>query len=128
MKINHIALWTKDLEKSKAFYETYFGAIAGNKYSNQVKQFTSYFLSFPDSDCRLEIMTVPFLNQADSDYDTIGLAHFAISVGSAENVNQIVERLRIDKFKIISEPRTTGEGYYESVVCGPDGNNIEITI
>ncbi|WP_339792763.1 MAG: VOC family protein [Imperialibacter sp.] len=126
MKIEHIALWTTKLEELKDFYTTYFAATAGEKYHNPTKQFTSYFLSF-DSGARLEIMARPEVELHPGDAYRKGLIHWAMSVGSKEKVNQLTEQLRKDGFEIIGEPRTTGDGYYESVVADPDGNLVEIT-
>jgi lactoylglutathione lyase len=129
MKIEHLAIWVKDLEKTKAFYEKYFQARSGEKYHNPKKQFESYFLSFADGP-RLELMHRPDLKVfiKDRHQEFIGLAHFAISVGSKEKVDTLTEHLRKDGYEVIGEPRTTGDGYYESVVLDPEGNRIEITI
>jgi len=126
MKIEHVALWTPDLERSRAFYETYFGAVAGDKYTNTSKQFQSYFLSFTDG-ARLELMQMPDIVDAPS-AQHFGWIHIAISVGSKVDVDALTDRLRNDGYTIASEPRTTGDGYYESVVLDPDGNRIEITV
>ncbi len=126
MKITHIAIWVKNLEEEKAFYEKYFGALAGEKYTNSKKEFQSYFLKFDDG-CQLELMTIPdLLEKKDGHY--LGLAHLAISVGSKEKVDETTEVLRKDQFNIVGEPRWTGDGYYESVVLDPEGNRVEITI
>nr|WP_293833802.1 VOC family protein [uncultured Arsenicibacter sp.] len=129
MKIEHIAIWVNDLETMKAFYIRYFGATANEKYHNPVKHFQSYFLSFEDG-CRLELMQRPDIADAPKDYNrqTTGLIHFAVSVGSRENVDALTEQLRQDGFPIAGEPRTTGDGYYESVVLDPENNIIEITV
>lgn len=129
MKIEHIALWTKDLEKMKSFYERYFDAKAGVKYSNPQKKFESYFLSF-DSGSRLELMQMPSVpDSANNIYNQfIGLIHFAVSTGSKERVDSLTSQLKNDGFKILDGPRTTGDGYYESVALDPDGNRVEITV
>jgi lactoylglutathione lyase len=129
LKIEHIAIWTNDLERLKSFYEKYFHILVGEKYVNPKKGFESYFLSF-DSGCRLEIMTMPGINPRDKDVlkQFQGLTHYAISVGSKEKVDSLTEVLRTDGFQIVGEPRTTGDGYYESVVLDPDGNRVEITV
>ncbi|HYF67376.1 MAG TPA: VOC family protein [Ohtaekwangia sp.] len=129
MRIEHIAIWTNDLERLKTFYQTYFHVSAGEKYTNPVKKFTSYFLNF-ESGCRLEIMQMPGINPHDQDSlkQFIGLTHFAISVGSMDRVNELTEQFRKDGIIVASEPRRTGDGYYESVVLDPDGNQLEITI
>ena len=127
MKIEHLAIWVNDLEGLKSFYETYFGAIAGNKYHNPSKKFTSYFLSFEDGP-RLELMHRPDITQKLSGLEEhIGISHFAVSVDSKEKVDALTEQLRDFGCKIIGEPRTTGDGYYESVVLDPENNTIEIT-
>ena len=46
MRIEHVAIWTTDLERLREFYECYFGAVAGSRYENPRKQFQSYFLAF----------------------------------------------------------------------------------
>ncbi len=129
MKIEHLAIWTPDLERLKSFYENYFGAVAGAKYLNSKKQFESYFLSF-ETGARLEIMKKPDIpaNRNDIHDQYRGLIHFAISVGSKERVDSLTNELRAGGFEIVGEPRTTGDGYYESVVLDPDGNRIEITV
>lgn len=126
MKITHIAIWVKNLEEEKAFYEKYFGALAGEKYTNPKKKFQSYFLKFDDG-CQLELMTIPDLSEK-KDGHYLGLAHLAISVGSKENVDETTEILRKNQFNIVGEPRWTGDGYYESVVLDPEGNRVEITV
>ena len=128
MRIEHIAIWTEDLERLRRFYEKYFNASAGPKYHNPKKSFDSYFLSFEDGP-RLEIMSMPGITSRDSDAlkQFFGLTHFAVAVGSKERVNLLTEQFRADGIVIIGEPRTTGDGYYESVIADPDGNRIEIT-
>ena len=126
MKIEHVALWTHDLEHSHTFYETYFKGKANDKYTNPAKQFESYFLTFGDG-ARLELMQMPGI-AAGLSHPTLGWAHIAVAVGSQTTVDTLTERLRHDGYIIESEPRTTGDGYYESVVLDPDGNRIEITI
>jgi len=129
MKINHIAIWVKDLESMKSFYQKYFNVKSNEIYFNPNKNFRSYFLSF-DSGCRLELMHKPEIpeNLNDPQKQNIGFIHFAISVGSKAKVDQLTEDLRSANFQIVGEPRTTGDGYYESVVLDPEGNRIEITI
>lgn len=127
MRIEHIAVWAKDLEKLKEFYMTYFQAKAGEKYTNTRKNFTSYFLSFDDG-CRLELMQMPGIPESQNDIykQFSGLIHFAVSVGSKEKVDSLTEQLRKDGYEIVGEPRTSGDGYYESVVLDGEGNRVEI--
>ncbi len=128
MTIEHVALWTTDLEGSKHFYTRYFGAVAGERYHNPTKQFTSYFLRFA-SGARLELMHKPTLLPAVAGAaPVVSYAHLAFSTGSKEAVNDLTARLRADGYVVLGEPRTTGDGYYESVVADPDGNPVEITV
>src|SRR5258707_1568615 len=129
MRIEHLAMWVKDLEKQKAFYEKYFQARESEKYINHQKNFQSYFMSF-DSGSRLELMHKPEIPASSNDTfaQNIGLIHFAVSVGSKEKVDQLTTELKQSGFKILDGPRTTGDGYYESVILDPEGNRIEIAI
>ena len=127
MKLEHIAIWTPRLEKLKSFYVTYFQGKAGEIYHNPKKQFYSYFLQF-ESGARLELMQRPDIpeNANDITKQYQGLIHFAFATGSPENVNELTGRLKSDGYKVIGEPRWTGDGYYESVILDPDGNRVEI--
>lgn len=128
MKIEHLAIWVKDLDGMKNFYETFFGATSGNKYNNETKKFTSYFLSFKDGP-RLELMHSPEIDDKFlKNEEQMGLSHFAISVGSKKKVDELTKTLKDSGFSIIGNPRTTGDGYYESVVLDPEQNRIEITV
>ena len=128
MKIEHLAIWVSDLEKMRSFYEDYFSASSGQLYENPNKNFSSYFLSFEEG-ARLELMQKPEIPaQPDKAREHLGIIHFAISVGTKEKVDALTERLKIDGYEIVGEPRTTGDGYYESVVLDPEGNRIEITV
>ncbi len=126
MRIEHIAIWAEDLERLRAFYTTYFDMQCGDLYHNPTRQYTSYFLSFADEQTRIEIMHIPNMRHPASQGNLRGLAHVAISVGGQEAVRALTERLRHDGYTILSEPRTTGDGYYESVVADPEGNYVEI--
>lgn len=127
MKIEHIAIWTDNVEKMREFYQIYFGASCGDKYTNHNKNYTSYFLSFGDGNCRIELMSRPDIDSLSSRRGmTTGLAHISISVGGREDVDMLTQRLRCDGYTIIGEPRTTGDGYYESVISDPEGNYIEL--
>lgn len=128
MRIEHLAIWVTDLEGMKEFYEDYFYAVAGEKYHNPNKNFTSYFLSF-EKGSRLELMFRPDIKELKKESpEFLGLTHFAISISSKEKVDSLTERLRKDGYTIVGEPRTTGDGYYESVVLDPERNRIEITV
>lgn len=126
MKIEHVAIWVRDLEGMKEFYEKYFHCHANTKYENSIKQFESYFLTF-ESGTRLEIMCKSGIEKKVLE-EIIGWAHIAISLGSREAVNQLTSRLEKDGFALVSNPRFTGDGYYESVVKDPEGNLIELTV
>jgi len=128
MHIEHVAIWTRDPERLRSFYETYFDAVAGPRYENPRKQFMSYFLSFR-SGARLELMSVPTLrdDNGGAKPPAIGYAHLAMTVGDESSVDALTERLRADGYRVLDGPRRTGDGYYESVIADPDGNHIEIT-
>ncbi|MGR3810107.1 VOC family protein [Jiulongibacter sp. NS-SX5] len=127
-KIEHLALYCSDLEAMRAFYQQYFSATANEKYINEKKGFESYFLSFDDGS-RLEIMTKTGIDVLSvPGFERLGYTHFAMSVGSKEEVDRITNQLRSDGYTVAGECRTTGDGYYESVVLDPEGNRIEITV
>ncbi len=127
MKIEHIAIWVKDLEIIRDFYTRYFGMHCNEKYINKMKRFSSYFLSF-ESGTRIEIMHKSGISDQQNDNAGMyGLAHFAISVGDREKVDQLTEDLRRGGIHIVGPPRVTGDGYYESIVQDPEGNLVEIT-
>ena len=127
MRIEHVAIWTEDLEKMRNFYQTYFNMKCSDKYENNKKGLSSYFLSF-DSGARIEIMTRKDIPNENGEKGLVnGLTHIAISVGERNIVDKLTEQLRLDGFKIFGEPRMTGDGYYESVIIDPEGNHIEIT-
>ncbi|MDR0928491.1 MAG: VOC family protein [Oscillospiraceae bacterium] len=126
MHIEHIALWVSDLDASAAFYERFFAAKPGALYQNPKTGFCSRFIAF-DTGARLELMTRPGKTCAAAQ-DALGYAHIALSVGSREAVDRLTDALREAGVRVQSAPRVTGDGYYESVVCDPDGNLIEITV
>lgn len=143
MTIAHVALWVSDLEKMRSFYERYFGARTGTKYENTRKRFESYFLSF-DSGLRLELMkkeSVYFREEGDSQSasfsgdadryvspERIGYSHIAFAVGSEDVVDRLTAELAAQGVPVLSGPRRTGDGYYESVIADPEGNVVEITV
>ena len=128
MQIEHLAVWVHDLELMRAFYLTYFDTTAGEKYTNATTQLVSYFIYFGEGKTRLELMTRPDIQAvAGKRGFSMGMAHFAISIGGKERVNALTERLRKDNYTIFKEPRTTGDGYYESVILDPEENYIEIS-
>ncbi len=127
MKIEHIAMYVNDLEKTKNFFEKYFNASSNNVYQNSKTGFRSYFLSFGDG-ARLEIMNKSEMEDSVKSLQRTGYIHLAFSVGSKEEVDRLTEVLKADGYEVISGPRTTGDGYYESCVVGIEGNLIEITI
>ena len=126
MRIEHIAMYVNDLEKTKEFIDKYFNAIPNEGYHNQKTDFRSYFLSFDDG-ARLEIMNKPQMEDAGKTLTRTGYIHIAFSVGSKDAVNELTEKIRKDGYSVISGPRTTGDGYYESCIIGIEGNQIEIT-
>lgn len=128
MKIEHIALWTRELERIKDFYVEFLSGKSNDKYINHKTGFESYFITF-DSGTRLEIMQMPSIpaNKNDIDEQYTGYIHVAMSTGNRTNVDELTNKLREKGYRVVSEPRETGDGYYESCVLDPDGNRIEIT-
>jgi lactoylglutathione lyase len=128
MKLEHVAVYTKDLDALRAFYMQYFQATSNDLYVNPRKGFRSYFLSFAGG-ARLELMqmdSVP-ISLNDPIAQATGLTHIAFSVGSRGDVDRMAERLRNDGFRVVDGPRQTGDGYYECAFLDPDGNRVEIT-
>ena len=127
MRIEHIGLYVNDLEKARKFFVRYLGGCSNDGYHNKATGFRSYFISF-ESGTRLEIMTRPGMTDAEKALYRTGFSHVAFSVGSKERVNELTDRLRADGYQVLSGPRTTGDGYYESLVVGLEDNQIEITV
>ena len=126
MKIEHVAVYTRNLDALRDFYRTYFGASSNDRYQSK-SGMQSYFLTFDDG-ARLELMWLPSLQNDAAGAGFTGFAHLAFSVGSREAVDSLTERIVRDGHRLISAPRTTGDGYYESCIADPDGNAVEITI
>ena len=126
MKIEHIALYVNDLEAARDFFITYLGGKSNDGYHNPRTDFRSYFMSF-DGGARLELMTKPGMEDQEKHLNRTGFVHIAFSVGSKERVNELTEKLRTAGYEVVSGPRTTGDGYYESCIVVIEGNQIELT-
>ncbi|MFZ1009393.1 MAG: HAD-IA family hydrolase [Candidatus Sulfotelmatobacter sp.] len=118
-RINHVAAWVSDLERARAFYERWFKAAAGPKYSSTKRDFQSHFLSL-DNGARLELMTSPA--------EAPRPAHLAVSVGSRDAVDRLIQTMEAAGVRVVSLPRVTGDGYYEAVITDSEGNLVEITV
>lgn len=130
MRLEHIAIWTSQLEALKEFYSKYFGGQPGPKYHNEKKQFHSYFLTF-NSGARLEIMSSPNIpgNRKDTiAAEHLGIIHIAFEVNSVREVDDKSAELSNAGYQILSGPRTTGDGYYEFATLDPDNNRLEVTV
>ncbi len=127
MKIEHIAMYVKDLEASKDYYEKYFGATSNELYHNKNTGFKSYFLSFQDG-ARIELMNLSELEEKSENNKRTGYIHLAFSVGSEEKVRELTDKIQNDGYEVTSMPRTTGDGYFESCVTDTEGNLVEITV
>lgn len=125
MIIGHIAIWTEDLEAMKDFYIRYFNGASNEKYTNSLKRFESYFITF-EGDTKLELMRKTSITKPLDLEERIGIAHIAFALGSKEAVLSLTETLRADGYVIAGEPRTSGDGYFESVVLDLEGNRIEL--
>lgn len=126
MKIEHVAIYVNELEAAREFFITYLGGRSNDGYHNPRTDFRSYFISFDDG-ARLELMTKPEMDDQKKTLNRTGYAHIAYSVGSRERVNELTEQLKAAGYEVISGPRTTGDGYYESCIVAVEGNQIEIT-
>ena len=126
MKIEHIAVYVNDLEAARDFFVTYLEGRSNDGYHNKNTGFRSYFISFDDG-ARLEIMNKPEMADPEKALNRTGYIHVAFSVGSKAKVDELTERLRLDGYEVVSGPRTTGDGYYESCIVAIEGNQIEIT-
>ena len=127
MRIEHVALYVKDLEAAREFFITYLEGEANDGYYNPKTGFRSYFIRFGDG-ARLELMNKPDMTDLEKSLARTGYAHLAFSVGSEARVDQLTERLRVAGYPVLSGPRTTGDGYYESCILAFEGNQIEITV
>lgn len=127
MKIEHIAMYVNDLEGARDFFVKYFDAVSNDLYHNKTTGFRSFFLTFEDG-ARLEIMNKPVMDDERKALNRTGFIHLAFSVGSKDNVNSLTQRLKDDGWEVVSGPRTTGDGYYESCILGFEDNQIEITV
>lgn len=127
MEIEHVAMYVNDLEGTRQFFERYMGAVSNNLYHNKKTGFKSYFLSFGDG-ARLEIMNKPDMEDVDKPLQRTGFIHIAFRVGSKEKVDSLTAQMKKDGYEVISGPRTTGDGYYESCIVAIEGNQIEITV
>lgn len=127
MRIEHIAMYVNDLEGARRFFEQYLDAASNPLYHNQATGFKSYFLTFDDG-ARLELMYKPHMDDAEKSLQRTGLIHIAFSVGSREKVDLLTAQMERDGYKVISGPRTTGDGYYESCIIVIEGNQIELTV
>lgn len=126
MHIEHVAMYVNDLEQAREFFVKYFNAKSNEGYHNTETDFRSYFLSFDDG-ARLEIMNIPNMSDGKKQLAKTGYTHIAFRLGNKEALNELTEKLRRDGYSVISGPRTTGDGYYESCIIGIEGNQIEIT-
>ena len=126
MKIEHAALYVKDLESEKDFFVKYFDGKPNEKYHNTKTSFQSYFLTFVGG-TRLELMQKPEMPNLEKPFNRTGWAHIAFSLGSRERVDELTAQLRIDGYEIVSRPRVTGDGYYESCFLDREGNQFELT-
>jgi len=128
MKLEHIAIWTDNIELLRNYYVSFFEGQSNEMYINPKTLFQSYFISF-ESGARLEIMSMP--NIPDNTNDTInaqhkGIIHIAFSVATKQEVDAKAALLQANGFELLNGPRVTGDGYYEFVTLDPDKNRLEV--
>ena len=126
MRIEHIAMYVNDIEQAREFYIKYLDGKSNDGYHNAKTGFRSYFISFEDG-ARLEIMNKPDMDDQEKTLNRTGLIHIAFSVGSKKRVDELTQLFQADGYRVVSGPRTTGDGYYESGIVTSEGNQIEIT-
>jgi lactoylglutathione lyase len=127
IKIDHIAIYVRDLEGVKNFFETYFSAKSNDLYHNPNTGLHTYILSF-GGQARLELMTRPDMIDVGTTAVRNGYIHLSFNLGSKQHVDSLTRRLEEDGYRVCSGPRITGDGYYESCIEGPEGNLLELTI
>ena len=127
MKIEHIAMYVNDLEAAREFFVKYLDAVSNDGYYNKTTGFRSYFLCFEEG-ARLEIMKKPQMDDFEKTLARTGFIHLAFGVGSEEKVDRFTKRMKEDGYTVVSGPRRTGDGYYESCIVGIEGNQIELTV
>lgn len=127
MRIEHIAMYVNDLEAARDFFVKYLSGVSNNGYHNKTTGFRSYFISFDDG-ARLEIMNKPQMDDQEKTSDRTGYIHISFSVGSREEVDRLTAQLKQDDYEVLSGPRITGDGYYESCIVAVEGNQIELTV
>ena len=127
MVIEHVAMYVNDLEKTRDFFVDFLDGKANDGYHNKKTGFRSYFVSF-DGGSRIEVMNKPDMTDDNKGLNRTGYAHIAFSTGSKERVDELTERIRNAGYVVISDPRTTGDGYYESCIVAIEGNQIELTV
>lgn len=127
MKIEHVAMYVNELEAARDFFVKYLGGTSNDGYHNEKTDFRSYFISFDDG-ARLELMNKPDMYDMEKPLNRTGFIHIAFSVGSKEKVDELTETFKVAGYDVVSGPRTTGDGYYESCIVGIEGNQIEITV
>ena len=127
MRIDHAALFCRNLEQMRQFFIDYFDARSNEQYHNPRTGLRTYILSFTEGSTRLELMQRPDVQDADPSQPAIGYVHLSFAVGSRKGVDLLTRRLAADGYTVTSGPRTTGDGYYESSILGPEGIQIELT-
>ncbi|MBR0275162.1 MAG: VOC family protein [Prevotella sp.] len=127
MRIDHTALFCRDLEQMRQFFIDYFDARSNEQYHNPRTGLRTYILSFTEGSTRLELMQRPDVQDVDPSQPAIGYVHLSFAVGSKKGVDLLTRRLAADGYTVTSGPRTTGDGYYESSILGPEGIQIEVT-
>lgn len=127
MFLDHISMYADDPEKTKEFYEKYFGGESNHGIINEDTGTMSYFLSFGGGGtAKLEIINRPEIKNMQKNHIDLGYLRLAFMQDSEEDVNNKIEELREAGYQIIKEPRIAEDGYYSGVVLDPGDNQVEI--
>ena len=128
MKLEHVAIYTHQLERLKNFYIRYFEGEVSEKYEDKQKKLNSYFISF-ENGARIELMQREGIPENKN--DTVfqqhrGIIHIAFQLSTMQQVKEKAEKIKADGYPILSGPRKTGDGYYKFETLDPDNNRLEV--
>ncbi|MCI1735146.1 MAG: VOC family protein [Bacilli bacterium] len=128
MKIDHLCLNVRDIEKEKAFYCQVFGFVSNAKYHNDKTGWENYFLTAGEGEARLELLSHADMPLVRVDRNSTCLVHFSLGLGSRKAVEDALAQVQKLGCEILGYPRVTGDGYFEASFLDPEGNMVELTV